>query len=79
MIRTIITPENQDISIHIPENYVGKQIEVLMYDMDEVNAGETAHKKKPSEFRGKLNLTDEQYKDIQSHVKNIRDEWERNI
>ena len=79
MIRTIITPENQDISIHIPENYVGKQIEVLMYDMDEVRPSEPENKKKPSEFRGKLNLTDEQYDDIQSHIKNIRDEWERNI
>lgn len=36
MIRTIITPENQDISIHIPENYLGKQIEILLFALDEV-------------------------------------------
>jgi len=79
MIRAIITPENQDISIHIPENYVGKQIEVLLYDVDEVNQSAAENKKKPSEFRGKLKLTDEQYNDIQLHIKNTRDEWERNI
>ena len=75
MIRTIITPENQDISIHIPENYVGKQIEVLMYDIDEVKSNEAGDRKKPSEFRGALNLTDDQYKDIQSHINHIRNEW----
>jgi hypothetical protein len=36
MIRTIITTENQDISIHIPENYLGKQIEILLFALDEV-------------------------------------------
>lgn len=80
MIRTVITPDNQNISLHIPENYVGKQIEVLMYDIDEVNQSESAIvPKKPSDFRGKLKLSNEQYDDLQSHLKNIRDEWERDI
>ena len=35
MIRTLITPEQQEVSIHIPENYVGRQIEVLLYATDE--------------------------------------------
>lgn len=79
MIRTIITPEKQDISIHVPEDYVGKQIEVLMYDLEELNQNSTPGKKQPSEFRGQLNLSDEQYNDLQSHIKNIRNEWDRNI
>lgn len=32
MVRTVITPDNRDLSIHIPEDYVGRQIEVLLYD-----------------------------------------------
>jgi len=79
MIRTLITPENQDISLHVPESYIGKQIEVLMYDIDELKQQEATNKKKPSDFRGKLKLSDDQYKDFQSHLKDIRDEWERDI
>jgi hypothetical protein len=79
MIRTSITPEKQDVSIHIPENYVGRQIEVLLYAVDELNEQESLKKKKPSEFRGALKLSDEQYADFQSHLKDIRNEWERDI
>jgi hypothetical protein len=79
MIRTIITPEKQDISIHIPEDYIGKQVEVLLYATDELKGPKDTDKKKPSEFRGTLNLSKDQYDDIQSHLKNVRSEWERDI
>jgi hypothetical protein len=79
MIRTTITPEKQDLSIHIPENYIGRQIEVLLYAVDELSEPEISPKKKPSDFRGALKLTDEQYADFQTHIKDIRDEWERDI
>jgi hypothetical protein len=78
MIRTLITPENQDVSIHIPENYVGRQIEVLLYAVDELDPQEVP-KKKLKDFKGKLNLTDEQYQSFQTHLKDIRNEWERDI
>jgi len=79
MVRTTITPENQDISIHIPEDYIGRQIEVLLYAVDELNAEKPIKKKKPSDFAGKMNLTEEQYQDFQNHAKNIRKEWDRDF
>jgi hypothetical protein len=79
MIRTIITPQKQDVSIHIPENYIGREIEVLLYAIDELNEEEITKKKMPSDFRGSLKLTDEQYNDFQTHLKDIRNEWDRNI
>jgi hypothetical protein len=79
MIRTVITPENQDVSIHIPENYVGREIEVTVFAVDELKTPENSEKKKPSDFRGKLKLTEEQYRDFQTHLKNIRNEWDRDI
>lgn len=79
MVRTVIIPENQDILIHIPENYIGKQIEVLLYAVDELNTQKVSETKKPSDFRGKLKLTDEQYQDFQSHLTDIRNEWDRDI
>jgi len=69
MIRTLITPEKQDVSIHIPKNYLGRQVEVLLYAVDELNEQENLKKKKPSDFRGALKLTADQYDDFQSYLK----------
>ena len=34
MVRTVITPNKQDISIHIPESFIGKQVEVIAFTID---------------------------------------------
>lgn len=75
MIRTIITPHQQDISITIPHEFIGRQVEVLIYASDEIheeNPGKSAAK-----LRGKLNLTDKQHEDFQRYVKDTREEWNR--
>lgn len=36
MIRTVITPMQQTVSLEIPRDYVGKQIEVIVFAKDEV-------------------------------------------
>jgi hypothetical protein len=79
MVRTIIIPENQDISIHIPEDYIGRQVEILLYAVDELNTQKGPENKKPSDFRGALKLTDEQYQDFQNHLTDLRNEWDRDI
>lgn len=78
MIRTIVTPSNTDLHVLIPKEYVGKQIEVLLYPTDEVQEEKTS-KKKTVKLRGTLHLSDEQYKDFQQHTNDIRNEWNRNI
>ena len=35
MIRTVVTPKDTDLHIAIPSDYVGKQVEVLLYTTDE--------------------------------------------
>lgn len=35
MIRTVLTPDNQNVSIHLPKNYVGKKIEVIAFAIEE--------------------------------------------
>jgi hypothetical protein len=35
MIRTIITPNKNQISINIPDNYIGKKIEVIAFSLDD--------------------------------------------
>jgi len=78
MIHTTVTPLNTDLHILIPKDYVGKQIEVLLYPSDEVKE-EKLNKAKTGKFRGTLNLTEEQYKDFQQYAKDTRNEWNRDI
>lgn len=69
MIHTTITPINRDIHLSIPEDYVGKKIEILLYTADE-GKEKKAKKTNISKLRGALKLSDEQYKDFQKHIKN---------
>lgn len=42
MTRMTIRPTQSRIVLSVPEKYIGKKIEVLMFDMDEVNLESTA-------------------------------------
>ena len=75
MVRATVTPTNQDISIHVPENYVGRALEVLLYPIDELTEPQPP-KKSVASLRGSLNLTDEEHKDFQQYLKEIRNEWD---
>ncbi len=35
MIRTVVTPDQQNISINLPKNFIGKQVEVIAFTIDE--------------------------------------------
>lgn len=35
MVRTVLTPEQQDVSIGLPKNFVGKKVEVIAFTVDE--------------------------------------------
>ena len=35
MIRTVVTPSKQNISIHLPKDFVGKRVEVIAFTIDE--------------------------------------------
>jgi len=72
-----MVPTQQDISIHLPSDYVGKTIEVMLYTMDEINGVEPKEATiNNAALRGKLVLTEEQYNDFQQHAAAIRKEWD---
>jgi hypothetical protein len=79
MIRKTITPDKQTVSIDVPENYVGKQIEVLVYATDELEEQKADLKKNTPKLRGALKLSDDQYKDFQQFVNVVRNEWDKAI
>ena len=80
MIQTTITPDksNLDISVQIPDDYVGKPVHVLIYKEDEVKSAKASvSKKKPSDFFG--TLSKEEGEKMQEYVIKSRNEWERDI
>jgi hypothetical protein len=74
MIRTIITPEQTDIHLLIPETYVGKTIEITFLALDEL---EQQPKKKLGDFWGLL--PEEDYRQLKTHTQQARKEWNRDF
>ncbi|MBC8044634.1 MAG: hypothetical protein IAF08_14440 [Rhizobacter sp.] len=52
MIRTVVTPESQTVSIDVPQSYVGKKIEVLLYAVDELIEKEPRRTGNAASFKG---------------------------
>ena len=76
MIRTTITPANSRIVLRVPEEYIGKKIEVLIFDVEEVNSGSPSSETtlKPSSLRGFL--SHETADALQQHIQQSRNEWD---
>jgi hypothetical protein len=55
MIRTLITPEDQNISIRVPADYIGRQVEVIAFAIDENSDLPSLTKRQPSFSALKLN------------------------
>lgn len=80
MIRTHIIPQSNNVQLTVPDNYIGKKVEVIVFSEDEEIQNDINSTSKPgniSQFKGKLNLSKEQYEDFQQHAKDIRNEWDR--
>ncbi len=71
MTKTFITPENNNIFLSVPEEYIGKKIEVLMYAVDEVDELKT--ETTMAEFEGIL--SEDEANQLQEYVKQSREEW----
>jgi len=72
MVRTIITPNNTDIYLSIPEMYVGKPIEVTFLALDEL---ERRPQKTMGDFFGIL--SDKAGSRLKTHTDQARKEWDR--
>lgn len=79
MVRTSITPEQTDIHLSVPEIYVGRKLEVLVYPVDELTdeLEPKKNKKKPSDYIG--TMSNQEAEELRKHVEQSRNEWERNF
>lgn len=74
MVQTIVTPQNTnfDMSVSLPDDYVGKEVHVLFYIDEEVKetTASVFSKKKPSDFFG--TLSKEEGEKMQAYVTQSR-------
>jgi hypothetical protein len=81
MVETIIIPEQSNISLDLPLEFVGKKIKILMYSFDEIKESIVAKApiSKMASLRGTLNLSPEQSAEFHQYIDQSRSEWETNI
>ena len=77
MIKTIVTPQNNDLHISIPNSYIGKEIEVLLYAKDELVEEKNGKKNNAARFKGLL--TAEEANKYNVYLKQARKEWDRDL
>jgi len=77
MIKTIVTPQNNKLSLSIPDSYIGREIEVLLYARDELQEEKAKPKRTMADFNGILSETD--YQSLKDHTEQARKEWNRAI
>ena len=77
MIKTVVTPENNILYLTIPNKYVGKEVEVLLYSKDEVIQEKANSKKIMADFSGIL--SDNDYQSLKTQTEQARKEWSRDI
>lgn len=77
MIKTVITPLNNNLSLEIPDNYVGKEVEILLYAKDELQENKSRSNKTIADFIGVLEEDD--YQSLKSFTEQARKEWSRAI
>lgn len=72
MVRTILKPEQNKITLQLPDDLIGKTVEVIAFEVEDTDVKIT-NKIKPSEMRGFLSARDAQK--MQEHIQKDRDEW----
>lgn len=75
MIRTIITPTENTVNLSIPEEYVGKTIEVIFHELD--GSEQPPAKKTMMDFWGII--SDQTAEVLHNQVKQSRNEWDNDI
>jgi len=77
MIRTIVRPKSNEITLDIPEEYIGKEVEITYLSLDELYEEKQKPAKSMKDFWNII--SDEAALKFHNYVKQSRDEWERSI
>ena len=75
MIRTILKSNQNNLTITLPDNLVGKLIEVIAFEIKETDTAKLSKPKlKPSQLRGFL--SEKSSESMHDHINQSRSEWD---
>lgn len=77
MERTIIRVKTKQIKLDIPQEYIGKEIEITYLSLEELHQEKTIPAKKMKDFWGVI--SDDTAAKLHKQVLKSREEWGRNI
>ena len=74
-IRQIVEVQDHSLKIRLPNDFMAEKVEVIVLSIED----QPVKINSISSLRGKLKLTNEQYKDFHQYVNDTRNEWDKNI
>ncbi len=73
MVRTVITPNKESLELNIPKEYIGRQIEVLIYPVDQLIEQDENKAANMQQFKG--SISKELAEKINEEIDKSRKEW----
>jgi len=77
MVHTTLIPSQTVVELALPNHYVGKKVEFLIYVSDEIETLKHTKPTNASQFKGILNT--EEAKSFNQYLTTVRQEWDRTI
>ncbi len=56
MIKTVVIPQNNNLYLSIPNHYIGKEIEALLYAKEELDEEKATKPNNAARFKGMLTM-----------------------
>jgi hypothetical protein len=72
MVRTILKPAHSSFTLQLPDDLIGKTVEVIAFEVEDIEE-KPIQKLKPSQLRGFLSA--EAAQKMQEKIQKDRDEW----
>ena len=72
MIRTFITPDSKNINISIPKEYIGQELEVILFATKETKKVKPKKVATLADLDGKLSLTPEEADEWNAEIRKSR-------
>ncbi len=78
MVRTIITPQNTELHLTIPQKYVGKRVEITFHDLDETEKQDTTTNETENYWVKKYKgaMSKQPINEIDAQLNELRNTWE---
>ncbi len=77
MVHTTVVPSSRQVQFEIPNEYIGKELEIIAFTKDEGMKPKTSSSQKPSDFFGTMSA--EEGQKMHDYLAQSRREWEIDV